>query len=393
MKLLLDSKYFSAALGHLTIDFISGQRYVLLTYMVGLMGLSNMSLGFVSMLFVLVGSLSQPLFGLVSDRYGPRWVIFGGLVWLGSFYSLGLLVSGTLGLFLFVVSSIGSGAFHPAGTTVATIRGGIVTTGKETTSTAVFFLFGQTGLFIGPLIAGVVLDTGNLFLLALIASVALPVAFNALLQLKGFHPERDKSKQGEIRDTKNYYPIFFLIVFAVVAALPSWCQQNMVTFIPKYLSDLGKTPGIYGLFSALYMAGFASGNLAGGYLADKFGKKRVAMWMFVIASIPILLIPILGWTLWLYILVPLSGAFTGATFSIIVVLAQNILPGGRGFTSGLILGFIFASGAVGTMFSGYIADLKGIETVFAASAGLMLVAAGLTYLLRRMEGQPSPSNG
>ena len=221
------------------------------------------------------------------------------------------------------------------------------------------------------------------------ASIALPVGFNALLQLKNFQPESKNSKPEKTRGSKISYSIFFLIVFAVVAALPSWCQQNMVTFIPKYLSDLGKTPGTYGLFSALYMAGFASGNLAGGFLADKFGKKRVAMFMFVIASIPILLIPILGWTLWLYILIPLSGFFTGATFSIIVVLAQNILPGGRGFTSGLILGFVFSSGAIGTMLSGYLADLKGIGTVFTASAGLMLLAAVLTYGLRRMESQPS----
>jgi FSR family fosmidomycin resistance protein-like MFS transporter len=163
----------------------------------------------------------------------------------------------------------------------------------------------------------------------------------------------------------------------------------MVTFIPKYLSDLGKTPGIYGLFSGLYMAGIASGNLAGGFLADKFGKKRVAMWMCIIASIPIIFIPILGWSVWLYLLVPLSGFFTGATFSIIVVLAQNILPGGRGFTSGLILGFVFSSGAIGTMASGYLADIMGIGMVFTTSAGLMLAAAGLTFLLRRMEGQSS----
>jgi FSR family fosmidomycin resistance protein-like MFS transporter len=166
----------------------------------------------------------------------------------------------------------------------------------------------------------------------------------------------------------------------------------MVTFIPKYLSDLGKTPGLYGLFSGLYMAGIASGNLAGGYLADKYGKKRVAMWTFVIASIPMIFIPILGWSLWLYFLIPLSGFFTGATFSIIVVLAQNILPGGRGFTSGLILGFVFSSGAIGTMLSGYLADLKGIVTVFTTSALLMLAAAGLTYLLRRMESHSAHSH-
>ena len=162
----------------------------------------------------------------------------------------------------------------------------------------------------------------------------------------------------------------------------------MVTFIPKYLSDLGKSPATYGLFSALYMAGFAIGNLGGGYLADKYGKKRVMMWVSFIGSIPMLMIPIMGWSSWLYFFIPFSGAFTGATFSIIVVLGQRILPGGKGFTSGLILGFVFASGAVGTMLSGYIADLKGIETVFAVSAGLMLLAAGLTFLLRKMDQNP-----
>jgi FSR family fosmidomycin resistance protein-like MFS transporter len=388
MNLLLDRIFFSVALGHLTTDFVSGQRYVLLTYMIGLMGLSNTSLGFVSMMFMLVASLSQPLFGLITDRYGPRWVIFGGLVWLGSFYTLGLLIPGTLGLFLFVLSSIGSGAFHPAGTMVATERGNKITAGKETTATAVFFLFGQIGLFIGPLVAGIVLDTADLFLLALIASVVIPVALNALLRLRNFRPDQVKTELGEIRDSKIKYSTLLLLVFAAVAAFPSWSQQNMVTFIPKYLSDLGQSPGTYGLFLALYMAGFAFGNLAGGYLADRFGKWRVATLMLALGSIPLILIPIMGWSYWLYLLVPLAGTFTGATFSIIVVLAQKIIPGGKGFSSGLILGFIFASGAIGTMFSGYLADLKGIESVFVISAGLMLLASGLSILLRRTEAIP-----
>ena len=72
MNLLSDAKYFSAALGHFATDFISGQRYVMLTYMVSLLGFSNTTLGFVSMAFMLLGSLSQPLFGILTDRIGPR---------------------------------------------------------------------------------------------------------------------------------------------------------------------------------------------------------------------------------------------------------------------------------------------------------------------------------
>ena len=80
-----------------------------------------------------------------------------------------------LGLFLFALSSVGTGAFHPAGRMVATIRGSVVSDGKERTAEAIFFLFGQTGLFLGPLDAGIVLDWGNLLLLALKVLLIIPV--------------------------------------------------------------------------------------------------------------------------------------------------------------------------------------------------------------------------
>lgn len=385
MKILLDSIFFSVTVGHLTNDFVSGQRYVLLTYLIGIMGLSNTSLGLISMIFMLIGSTSQPFFGILSDRFGPRWVIFGGLIWLGSFYSIGLVVPGVVGLALFVISSLGSGAFHPAGTMVATERGNNVMMGKETIAAAIFFLFGQIGLFLAPLFAGVVLETAGILWLILILAMAIPVAINALLKLRNFPPFQFESNHEKTGNSKVKFSAFLIGIFALVAAFQSWSQQNMVTFIPKYLSDLGESPGMYGLISSFYMAGYAFGNLVGGHFADKFGKRRVAAVMFALGSIPILLIPVLELSFYLMLMITISGFFTGGAFSIIVVLAQNIIPGGRGFSSGLILGFIFASGAIGTMFSGYIADITGIVSVFIISSGLMAIASALSLLMRKFE--------
>jgi FSR family fosmidomycin resistance protein-like MFS transporter len=173
-----------------------------------------------------------------------------------------------------------------------------------------------------------------------------------------------------------------ILAFGLMTAFQSWAQQNMITFVPKYLSDLGQPPGVYGLVSALFMAGVAFGNLGGGNLADRFGKRRVAIVTLLAASIPLLLIPSVSNLAWLYVLIPLSGILTGATHSIIVVLAQRRLPSGIALASGLVLGFMFTSGALGTLLSGYLADLLGLPVVFTLSGVLVLLAAGLAITIK-----------
>ena len=75
---------------------------------------------------------------------------------------------------------------------------------------------------------------------------------------------------------------------------------------------------------------------------------------------------------------------TGSTHSIIIVLAQQIIPSGMAFASGLILGFMFASGALGALLSGYFADLWGFPTMFAFTAVIALIAALLTASLQKV---------
>ncbi len=127
---------------------------MLLAYLSGPLGLSNTSLGLVSTIYILSAALVQPLFGHLADRVGPRWVVAGGVLWMAFFFSLAVIAPGTLALILLVTASLGSGAFHPAGTMQATLRGRSHYAGKETTATAYFFVFGQLGLFFGPMLGG-----------------------------------------------------------------------------------------------------------------------------------------------------------------------------------------------------------------------------------------------
>ena len=388
MSLLFDSLFSSVALGHLMVDVLNGQRAVLLAYLSGPLGLSNAVLGLVSTLYVFSGALTQPLFGHLTDRIGSRWVVAGGVLWISLFFTLAVMVSGHLALALLVVASLGSGAFHPAGTMQATLRGRDHLAGRETTAAAYFFVFGQLGLFFGPMLGGPLLEHYGPGGLIVLSVFGLPVGLNAAVHLRSTVIAESTELPAASSAAAQANPMFGASLytfgaFGLMAAFQSWSQQTMVTFLPKYLSDLGQSPGAYGLLAAIFMGGSALGNVLGGNLADRFGKRRVAMLALALASVPLYLIGDVGWSLWLYLLIPVAGALTGATHSIIVVLAQRFLPNRMAFASGLILGFLFTSGALGTLLTGYLADLWGFPAVFHLNAAIALTAAVLALSLQK----------
>jgi len=389
MTLLLDALFSSVALGHFAVDLLNGQRAVLLTFLSGQLGLSNTLLGFFSTVYVVTGALFQPVFGFVADRIGARWVVVGGVLWIAAFFTLALTTPGILALWLLALASLGSAAFHPAGTMQATLRGRSFYVGRETTSAAIFFLFGQTGNFLGPVVAGPMLDrfglSGLIWLAVFVGLMGLNAARqhgpSAQFKPSTYSPNEkvvDRS-QGKVW-RKKALP---LMAFALVAAFQAWSQQNIITFMPKYLSDLGLSASVYGLVSATFVGGSAIGGTIGGSLADRFGKRWVAAGSLALASIPLFLVSLLGWSPWYYILIPLAGALTGAVHSILVVLAQRAIPGGMALASGLILGFMFTSGALGTLFCGYLADQWGFPPVFLLTAGIALAASVLALTLRK----------
>ncbi len=389
MTLLLDPLFSSIAFGHFIVDVLNGQRPVLLTYWAVQMGLNNASLALVSTVYVWVASLSQPLFGWLTDRLGStRWTAAGGVLWLGGFFALALFLPPQGGILCLLLASLGSGAFHPAGASQATIRGRRGLSHRETTAAAWFFMFGQTGYFFGPILGGPLLDRFGATGLFIPALMTLPLGFNTAWQLR---KETSAPVSHEtVQKRKGRMPRRgFWVALALVAALQAWAQQNMITFLPKYLHDLGQSATTYGLVAGLFMGGSALGNVLGGNLADRFGKQRVAALMLTLAGPPLYLLAVIGWSEWVYLLASLAGLLTGAVHSIIVVLAQRAIPAGSGLASGLILGFMFSAGALGTLLSGPLADSQGFPLVFQMTAGLVVLAALLTSQLREPAVQPA----
>ena len=210
--------------------------------------------------------------------------------------------------------------------------------------------------------------------------VSIPIGFSLLYQLRHNHPHpKAKDDDGKIHIQAAWS---FIILLAIVATLQSWSQANMINFFPKYLKDMGLNAATYGNIAGLFMGGSALGNVIGGHLGDRFAKRKVAAMALLLAAIPIFIMSQIGWSPWLYLLIPLAGACTGSVHSIMVVLAQRIISGGMALASGLILGFIFSSGVLGMLLTGPLAENYGFPTVLIMTTGLVLLASPLAWMLK-----------
>jgi FSR family fosmidomycin resistance protein-like MFS transporter len=404
MSLFLDAIFSSVAFSHFAVDLLNGQRAVLLTFVAVQLGLSNTALGLATTVYTMSAALIQPFAGVAADRYGARWVTAGGVLWMAVFFSLGLLVSGQASIILLVIASAGSGAFHPAGTMQATLVGRNRFAGRETTAASYFFVFGQMGYFFGPMLAGPLLDHFGPVGLLSMSLLAFPVGLVAARNLRGAlkvqiiktqsnlvddppsshaSPHRNTSLPGTSFGFR-YTPFTAwlpILAFILMACFQAWASQNMTTFIPKYLSDLGQSASVYGLVAALYTGGTAVGNLLGGSLSDRYGARRISAATLALASLPLYLMSSVGFSWLFWILVPLAGILVGATNSVIVVQGQTLIPGGMALASGLVLGLTFSSGALGTFLTGRLADLWGFGPVFQQSALLALAASLLALAI------------
>ncbi len=401
MSLLLDAIFSSVAFSHFTVDLLNGQRAVLLTFMAVQFGLSNTALGLATTIYTMSAALIQPFAGVAADRYGARWVVAGGVLWMSIFFSLGLLVSGSASIILLVIASAGSGAFHPAGTMQATLVGRKRFAGRETTAASYFFAFGQMGYFFGPMLAGPLLDNfGPLGLLSM-SVLAFPMGLYAARNLRGALKVQKEAAPPSIHTPPKSFSLRSsqisswpaILAFILLACVQAWASQNMTTFIPKYLSDMGKSASVYGMMAAIFTGGTVIGNLLGGALADRFGARRITAVTLAMAAVPLYLIPSVGFSWQLYGLVTLAGLLVGATNSIIVVQGQRLIPGGMGLASGLVLGLTFSSGALGTFLTGRLADLWGLGPVFQQSALLVLAGSLLaigTSWAKTVKKSPEP---
>lgn len=374
---LRNKAYLAVALTHFSVDVLNNGRTVLVAVLALVIGLSNSQVGLALILYNVGSALAQPLFGWWADRVGPRWFIVGGMGWMIALYSFAAVGEPWPALVAITLAGFGSGSFHPTGTLVASSASRT----SRTQATAFFFMAGQLGLFIGPIVGGQFIDRfGRIgfLILPLFALFALVGSFLHVQPVRRAASAVSATVQVVRRQVS--WPTIGALVALML--LISTVSITTINFAPKLFLEQGSSSLYAGIMSGSWMLGSAFGGLAGGWLADRY-SNRVALGVGLLGA----LIPLFFYIPAPYLaripLLTVAGFFGGMPHSVLVLGVQWLFPARRAMASGLALGLMFMGGAVGSYLVGIVADGIGLAITLQWLALLLLVCLPIVPLLPR----------
>lgn len=379
-------RLFAATYGHLSIDILNSSVAMILVLVGEQWSLSIAQIGFGAMVYQLFAAMSQPLFGSVTDKLGGRWVGAAGLAWTILFFSLASFMP-TYPLFISVlmIGGLGSGAFHAAGLLNSSVSGGA----KPATATSIFFVGGQTGLALGPIIVGIMLPIFGIMAMPILAACAIPAVILMLVFMNERLPEAVKVKavegQNQTARALQLGTVLMVTAFVLYITIRSGTSQSFSTLLPKYYFDLGYPSAQIGAMLGIFALSGAVGTLTGGFLGDRF-SRRLILFLSPILCVPFLWAMLHSTGVLFIVSSLIGGFFISMPHSIVLVLSQEIAGNKRGMVGGLVLGFMFASGSFVAWIAAIAADTYGLGNVLSFLA-LLPIAAGFVSLMLPTRGR------
>jgi FSR family fosmidomycin resistance protein-like MFS transporter len=374
--------------GHMFTDIAQGSVPALLPFLKSADHLSLAALSALVLAATISSSVIQPLFGHVSDRVSLPWLMPLGPA-LGG---LGIALAGFAPSYGFtfaaiVLSGLGVAAFHPEGSRFANYVSGA----RRARGMSLFSVGGNIGFALGPVLVTPLLLTfglhGTVFVIIPTGLMAV-VLVHELPRLERFRVDLVAGRVQRGEHSAAWGPFVRL---AGVIALRSFVYFGMVTFIPLYYVGVLHTGTALGnaALTAMLIGG-AAGTLAGGPLADRFGRRAVLVGSMLLIP-PLVVGFLLSGPALAIVFAALTGAVTIATFAVTIVMGQEYLPGRIGVASGVTIGLSIGLGGIGAPLLGVIGDAHGLRAVFELVAVLPLGALALALTLPRRTPRESLS--
>ncbi|UWG97570.1 MAG: MFS transporter [Candidatus Dehalobacter alkaniphilus] len=370
-------KIFSLSLAHMFNDFYMNYIQTLLPFLVAA-GLGVSKGAFLISAFTVTSSVLQPVFGYLVDQKNQRWLVYVGTIWMAVLISLvGLLKNYSLLILVAALAGLGTAAFHPqASAMVSAVSGN-----RKGFWQSCFTAGGNVGWALTPLLVVPFVQTYTLVMTPLFILPGVLVAI-----MLWFSAPRVSS---EAKTVPPLMPIlrsnwFELTKLVFVVALRSLAYFGLMSFLPLYLqkTNVSLLAGSHLLFVMLFCG--AIGGVVGGYLSDRIGRKAVIVGSLVLAS-PLFFFFLNTNGFYAYVLLALAGAALLASFSVTVVVAQNIISKNAAMASGLMLGFGIGIGGLGVGLVGILVEYSSIAFAINLLIWLPLLAGlfGLTLKTKK----------
>jgi FSR family fosmidomycin resistance protein-like MFS transporter len=263
---------------------------------------------------------------------------------------------------------LGSSIFHPESSRVARMAAG----GRPGLAQSVFQVGGNVGHSIGPLLAAfVIVVTGRsgIVWFALIPLVGMVI----LWRVGGWYRERVLEraairKLGGGAEIESDYSQREIVVAVSILLLLIFSKQlymsSLTSYYTFYLIEVFDQPvPTAQIYLFVYLFAIAVGTLIGGSLSDRIGRKGI-IWFSILGALPFALALPYADLFWTVVLTVMIGLIMASSLTVIVVFAQDLIPGKIGLVSGLFLGFAFGMSGIGAVVIGRLADLTSLEFVY-----------------------------
>jgi len=339
-----------------------------------------------------IGGVLQASVGALLDRIGARQMLAAGLALnAAAIAAIGLADSFWMFALFAVLAGVGNSVFHPVDYAIIAAKITEKRLGRAYSLHTFSGFFGGGVAPVAMVALAATFDWRMAFIAVGVAGLAAAVVI--LVQgdaLAGEHVERQpKGAGGKSKSLLLTAPVLLYFLFLATYGLATGGigSQGVVAMVQMGLTD---EAGAAQVLSA-YQFAIAAGILAGGVVAERFGRHGLtAAICLLFAAALMMLPPVLSpQGLLLFAIFIASGFGFGAVLPARDLMVRAITPPGG---SGRVFGFVFVglsigSGMAGVAFGGLV-DAGGEALVFPVAGGLLVVAVAITTLAQIAADKP-----
>jgi FSR family fosmidomycin resistance protein-like MFS transporter len=342
--------------------------------------------GLITLVLQLTGALLQPVVGFYSDRRPWPYALASGM----GFTLAGMILLSRAGSFPIVLAAaslvgFGSSIFHPESSRIARAASG----GRHGFAQSLFQVGGNLGSSFGPLLAAfVVLPRGQSSIAWF--SIAAVIGIGFLFHVGSWYQGSGAIHSGKRSASVSHGMVSSRQIGIAIAILLALLFSKFI-----YLASLGSYYTFYlisrfhlsvqsaQLHLFLFLGAVAAGTIVGGPVGDRIGNRQVILWS-ILGVLPFTLALPYANLFWTRILSVVIGLVLASAFSVIVVYAQELMPGRVGMIAGLFFGVAFGISGIGAAALGSLADRTDIFFVYRLCSYLPAIGV-LALWLPRME--------
>ena len=335
-------RVYIAALTHFTADFYAGWIAPIVYFLVKKDSLTLTQAGMLIGVFGITSNLTQPIAGILNDRRPSRYYMVIGTLLSSIFISsIGWANNHITILFILVfLGSIGVGLPHPVGATAIAH----VPYNERGRAMSFFTSFGHAGFLASPPLVMLVVNQFGFESIVYFMPLGIIVAI-LVMALKGLDVRPEYNLHIKelfnliLQRKKLLFPLWFIAMCrALVATI-------VISFVLIFLSFRGDSSAVLYIVIPLFGTCGLLGNLFGGPISDKVGKRKVIFVSMILAAVSLFGFLYLRGAVSL-IFLGLMGFFLFSTLPTVIVAAQHIVPEFVGTISSLMMGLTFIIGGI-----------------------------------------------